>query len=188
MLHLKPEDLPQYTYEDFKHWEGRWELIEGVPYAMVPMPSLRHQRVVNKIGWLLEELLKDCPRCLPLQPVDWKVNENTVFEPDNLVVCVDEREDVSSLLDQPYLDRPPVLIFEVLSPSTQKKDRFLKPRFYAAEGVRYLVLVDPHERRAEIFELEGGEYRLRKELRDEGTFDFDLGPCRISFDFGKIFS
>ena len=188
MLQLKPEDLPNYTYEDFKHWEGKWELIEGVPYAKVPMPSLRHQRIVNKIGWLLEEALKDCPYCIPFQPVDWKISENTVFEPDVLVVCVEEKGDIYALLDQPYLDRPPILIFEVLSPSTEKKDRFLKPRFYAAEGVKYLVLIDPQKGLGEVFELKEEKYCLREKIAKEGVFDFDLGPCQLSFDFGKIFS
>ncbi len=26
--------LPHYTYEDYCHWKGRWELIDGIPYAM----------------------------------------------------------------------------------------------------------------------------------------------------------
>ena len=27
-----------YTYEDYKRWEGDWELIDGVPLAMAPSP------------------------------------------------------------------------------------------------------------------------------------------------------
>lgn len=23
--------LPHYTYEEYRLWEGRWELIEGIP-------------------------------------------------------------------------------------------------------------------------------------------------------------
>ena len=34
MSALKKEDLPAYTYEDYQHWEGDWELIEGIPYAI----------------------------------------------------------------------------------------------------------------------------------------------------------
>lgn len=26
--------LPYYTYKDYCNWEGRWELIEGIPFAM----------------------------------------------------------------------------------------------------------------------------------------------------------
>ncbi|TCK06622.1 hypothetical protein [Phorcysia thermohydrogeniphila] len=33
---IKNSELPHYTYEDYKHWEGKWELIEGIPYAMCP--------------------------------------------------------------------------------------------------------------------------------------------------------
>lgn len=33
--------LPHYTYEDYKQWEGRWELIYGIPFAMAPA------RVIN---------------------------------------------------------------------------------------------------------------------------------------------
>jgi len=32
--------LPRYTYEDYKLWEGDWELLEGVPSAMAPSPFL----------------------------------------------------------------------------------------------------------------------------------------------------
>jgi hypothetical protein len=30
--------LPHYTYEEYWLWEGRWELIVGIPYAMIPAP------------------------------------------------------------------------------------------------------------------------------------------------------
>ena len=30
------EYLPHYTYEDYCMWEGNWELIDGIPYAMSP--------------------------------------------------------------------------------------------------------------------------------------------------------
>jgi len=26
--------LPHYTYSDYENWEGQWELIDGIPYAM----------------------------------------------------------------------------------------------------------------------------------------------------------
>lgn len=38
---LKIEDLPHYTYDDYVTWEGRWELIQGIPYAMTPAPVIR---------------------------------------------------------------------------------------------------------------------------------------------------
>ena len=46
-------DPPHYTYDDYKLWEGRWELIGGTAYAMSPAPSIAHQAVSNKIAWQL---------------------------------------------------------------------------------------------------------------------------------------
>ena len=40
--HLKH---PGYTVEDWKTWEGRWELINGTAYDMTPAPNpMRHHR------------------------------------------------------------------------------------------------------------------------------------------------
>lgn len=44
MTVIRLEDLPYYTYDDYKSWEGRWELIHGIPYAMSPYPTLKHIR------------------------------------------------------------------------------------------------------------------------------------------------
>jgi len=32
------EVFEKYTYEDYKRWKGDWELIEGFPFAMAPLP------------------------------------------------------------------------------------------------------------------------------------------------------
>jgi hypothetical protein len=39
--------LPHYTYDDYVHWEGLWEIINGIPYAMSPTPTLRHQFIAE---------------------------------------------------------------------------------------------------------------------------------------------
>lgn len=48
-MELAKKYPPRYTYEGYKRWEGDWELIEGVPYAMAPSPSGKHQRVVAEL-------------------------------------------------------------------------------------------------------------------------------------------
>ena len=153
--------LPHYTYEDYRHWEGRWELIGGIPYAMAPLPRPKHQRLSGRIHYLLERALKEagCSECVALPPVDWKISEDTVVQPDNLVFC-------GSLPEEDYLVSPPVLIFEVLSPSTATKDRILKFGLYEEAGVKYYVLVDPDRKEAEVFELVERRYRSRGVFRD----------------------
>ena len=86
---MKVKLLPHYTVEDWERWEGRWELIEGIPYSMLPMRTPKHQRISLLIGSLLEKE-KGCEKCVSLISVDWVITEDTVLEPDNLIVCSDD--------------------------------------------------------------------------------------------------
>jgi len=178
---LKLEDLPHYMYDDYIQWEGRWELIHGIPYAMTPMPKIKHQRMSGKIYRYLSELLANCRGCEVLLPVDWQVYEDTVVQPDVLVVCGENIE----YPDENKLSLPPVMVFEVLSPSTGRKDRFLKYRLYEEAGVRYYCIVDPDTKCAEVFELNREKFAEKEPFRD-GKMIFVLGKCEIEFDFGEI--
>ena len=172
------EYLPHYTYEDYKAWEGRWELIEGIAYAMSPMPSIEHQRISNNIAWELKEALKECKECVALLPVDWKIAEDTVVQPDNLVYC-------GKIEDKNYLTKAPQIIFEVLSPSTAIKDINLKFRLYERERVEYYIIVNPKDRLAKVYRWIDGRYCKVLDAVDE-RFCFELHSCKIDFDFSKI--
>ena len=87
MLAFKEEHLPNYNYKEYKHWEGDWELIDGIPYSMAPAPNIIHQELNLNIGIELKTKLKKCKLCKVLPEVDWKVNDKTVVRPDTLVVC-----------------------------------------------------------------------------------------------------
>ncbi|WP_022948992.1 PDDEXK family nuclease [Methylohalobius crimeensis] len=41
----------KFTYADYLTWsdDERWELIEGIPHAMAPAPTRRHQEAVVEI-------------------------------------------------------------------------------------------------------------------------------------------
>lgn len=172
------ENLPSYTYEEYCLWEGDWELIEGIAYAMSPAPSLRHQDVSNNLAYLLKEALQDCDYCKALLPVDWKIDESTVLQPDNSVVCYKAIGN--------YLTKAPSIIFEVLSKSTAKKDQTIKFEIYQREGVAYYVMVDPKENVAKVYELNNGAYVKMLDATDE-VVTFDLDKCSLDIDFSKVF-
>lgn len=176
---IRLEDLPNYTYADYRNWEGRWELIHGVAYAMSPSPVLVHQNLTKAIAFELDTALDSCPDCVAVLALDWKIDDSTVLCPDNAVVC-------RLSPDSDYIDKPPVMVFEVLSPATKHKDRTVKFALYQEQGVVYYIMVDPRGLFAEIYRLQGGRYRLVCEIGTD-RFDFDLGECRIAFEFGKIF-
>jgi Uma2 family endonuclease len=95
------------------------------------------------------------------------------------VVCGDNPEDVK-------LSTPPVLVFEILSPSTARKDRVLKYQLYQNSGVTYYCIVDPKTKSAEVFILRENKYK-EADAFFGGKITFDLGPCSIAFDFSELF-
>ncbi len=170
---------PSYTYDDYTSWEGEWELIDGIAYAMAPAPVIKHQKISNKIAWQLQESLKDCEMCQPLLPVDWRIDDHTVVQPDNLVIC-------HTPLHEAYLSKAPVVIFEILSRSTSEKDKHVKFDLYEREGVRYYIMVDPEEGIAKVYTLNSeGCYKKVADVSDE-TILFELEQCSFNFDFSKI--
>ena len=133
---LTSKILPHYTYEDYVHWEGRWELIEGHPIAMSPLPVPRHQRVAAELVTEFTIALRktNCNECKAYQPLDYKISEDTILQPDVLVVCGE--------IEKPFLDFTPGLVVEILSPSTALRDRNTKYQFYEQQGVKYYLIVD----------------------------------------------
>lgn len=179
---LRLEDLPRYTYDDYKNWEDKWELIRGIVYAMAPAPTIKHQLISNNIAWELKNIFKNCQKCKTLLPIDWKISEDTIVQPDNAVIC-------HTPTNESYLTKAPKIIFEVLSKSTVKKDTTLKYELYQQEGVKYYIIVNPEEEIAKVYELKEGRYIKICDASDEVVV-FELPECekRVDFDFSKIWS
>jgi len=83
------------------------------------------------------------------------------------------------------LTKTPEIIFEILSPSTQFKDKNVKYQFDEKMGVKYYILVDGSALTAEVFELIAGEYDKIKKAQDD-VLNFSLKSCEIEFDFSQI--
>lgn len=176
-----PSDYrPGHTYEDYLLWEGNWELIDGIPHAMSPMPSGKHQRISGRLYGQLENALSSCSKCEVSLPMDWKVNYNTVVQPDLFVACF-------PFLDEKFIDRSPALIFEVLSPSTRTKDLTVKREIYLDQGVKYYVIMDPEKEKYLVLELIGDTYSEVANSHD-GKFSFHVDDCKAEVDFSTVWS
>ncbi|MGI9119591.1 MAG: Uma2 family endonuclease [Acidimicrobiales bacterium] len=75
------------------------------------------------------------------------VSDSTVFQPD---VLVTRRSDVGAT----RLEGAPLLVVEVLSPSTRLTDRGTKRLAYEAAGVPSYWLVDPHQPSLTVLHLD----------------------------------
>ena len=106
--------LPYYTLAEWEQWEGNWELIEGLPFAISPTPLTKHQRIALNIAKQFNQQLEKCKGCKVYQSIDWIIKDDTVLQPDVMVVCgnIEHR-----------LNFAPELTVEILSQATALKDR-----------------------------------------------------------------
>jgi len=74
------------------------------------------------------------------------------------------------------IEGAPLLVVEVLSPSTRTQDRTVKARRYAALGIPHYWLVDPEAGRIECYRAEAGAYTLALEAQGDTTLGFPDWP------------
>ena len=175
---LKEEYLPNYTYSDYTHWEGDWELIEGVAYAMAPSPILTHQIISMLVGSSLIDSLRNCKNCIVVSEMDYKLSDDTVLRPDIALVCGQKKG--------AYIKKSPELIIEIVSKSSASRDEKIKFSLYQAEKVHYYILLYPEDLKAKIYKLQNNRYEKIIDLL-EGTFEFKMLECDVKIDFDFVF-
>jgi Uma2 family endonuclease len=177
---LAQKIIPHYTYDDYVHWEGRWELIEGHPIAMSPLPVPNHQRMTVELIVAFQNALKknNCKKCKVYDPLDYRIKDDTIIQPDVLIVCGE--------IKKAFLDFAPALVVEVLSPSTAIRDRHTKYDIYQQQGVKYYLIVDVDKNAIEIYALLNSSYVLQN-TSTENEFEFMLGDeCTVAVDFKEL--
>ncbi|MCC6509451.1 MAG: Uma2 family endonuclease [Pirellulaceae bacterium] len=134
--------VPNYSIADYRRWEGRWELIDGVAIAMTPSPFGHHERIVSRLSRVLGNQLDELPcECEVYTNLDWILGANTVIRPDLMVVCGEQ--------PQRHLEQRPEIAVEVLSESTRESDTTVKRRLCLEHGVPHYLIIDPEARTIE---------------------------------------
>ncbi len=173
------DHFPLYTHSDYITWGDSWELINGVAYAMAPAPYPKHQSIVLNASWELKKHL-NCQNCeVYVSPIDWKINESSVVQPDVAIFCEKTKEQ--------YFSKTPPLVIEVLSRSTALKDVTTKFSLYEREGVKYYVIIEPESEISDVFELIDGKYELQKKITKNDLYIFKFDNCITKIDFNELF-
>ena len=178
--------LEYYTYADYCTWDSdeRWELIDGVPCAMAPAPSVAHQSISRRLIRQLDTFLHGKPCEVFYAPIDVRLNadkgDDTVVQPDIIVVC-----DKSKLEDGKAVIGVPDLVIEILSPSTARLDRITKLTLYRRSGVREYWIVDPDSKAVSVHVLRDGEYIVRAYSDGDSVPVHVLEGCNI--DLPQVF-
>ncbi len=172
------------TYRDLARWPDdgrRYEILDGELFEL-PSPTTRHQQVSIRLATeLVLQLARTGAGEVCCAPLDVLLSEDTVLQPDLLYV----RSERLSILETPYVNGPPDLVVEILSPSTASRDRLKKVAAYARFGVPNLWIVDPGSNRIEMFSLAGGRYRRR--LSAAAPDLVRSSDPAVELDLGEIF-
>jgi Uma2 family endonuclease len=135
--------LPRMTVDEYLAWAastpGRYELYDGSVYAMSP-EGAEHAEVKFAVQAALASSIK--ARGLPCRMMPdgmtVRVDAKTAFEPDALVYCGER-------VARGAFEIPnPVIIVEVLSPSTRRIDVTKKlAGYFQLPSVAHYLIVDP---------------------------------------------
>ena len=165
----------EFTYADYLRWpdDVRAEIIGGIAYMMSP-PNTSHQRVTGRLFNVVSTFLKGKPCEAFIAPFGVRLfpkddnKDDTVVEPDIVVVCD------SSKIDERGCNGAPDLIIEILSPSTRRKDRYLKRELYQRAKVREYWIVSPDDGEVEVHLFETGAIKVYGKNEAETAEDAKL--------------
>jgi Uma2 family endonuclease len=187
MSHV-PAHSTHFTYADYVTWppDERWEIIDGVAYAMTPAPSTAHQRLLIEFGTQLHTQLRGKKCEAFIAPFDVRLPEqgetpnhaSTVVQPDLSVVCDPKKIDKRGCIG------PPDFIIEIVSPGNAVMDQVRKLALYERHGVREYWILHPTEKVVTMLvRNESGKYGDAKFLEATGTHQISvLEGVAIDFD------
>lgn len=139
--HGRDYRLSRAGFEEFRDGRrdhARYELLDG-EVLVTPAPSTAHQRAIMGLALVLGPVLPHGMELLGA-PYDVLLDDvaegDTTLQPDLLIARTADLTDAN-------LPAAPVLVVEVLSPSTWRRDLGPKRDAYAAAGVEHYWIVAP---------------------------------------------
>jgi Uma2 family endonuclease len=171
---MMPVDT-RLTYDDLSLLPDdgkRYEIIEGELFVTLA-PRILHQVVVSQ---LLFELLAFVRReglgRVLVAPVDVVLSEFDIVEPDLVYVSNQHL----SIITEKNVVGAPDLVIEVLSESTEKRDRTTKLKLYARFGVLEYWIINPYGPSADVYRRGESGLSLAATLAPEEALTSPLLP------------
>jgi Uma2 family endonuclease len=154
------------TVDEYLAWAevqpGRYELRNGIVYAMTPERA-RHAEVKFSVQKALEAAIRRAGVPCHMLPdgMTVRIDDATAHEPDALVYCGEKLP--PSAIEVPN----PVIVVEVLSPSTRHIDASTKlADYFRVPSVTHYLIVDADGPLFIHHARSGGETILTRIIRD----------------------
>jgi Uma2 family endonuclease len=174
---------PRLTREEFHRWAegqtGRYERIAGEPVARSP-ERIEHVRIKNRVWAALDRAVReggfDCEALG--DGVTIEVDAETDYEPDAVVNCGPRLPPDATAATRP------VIVVEVLSPSTQSVDSSEKlADYFRVPSVQHYLIV--RARKQEIIHHWRAGHEITSRVVNIGSIRLD--PPGISLDVAEVY-
>jgi Uma2 family endonuclease len=151
---------------------NRYEILDGA-LVMSPPPGSIHQIVAAELAALLREGARAEGLRALFAPLAWRIGSGQVPEPDLMVVTPDA-------IGPRAIERPPLLVVEILSPSGRGRDLSEKRRIYAEGRAAWYWIVDPDEPSLTVLRLVGDVYEDEARVTGSEAYDTEQPfPVRV---------
>ena len=174
----------RWTYEDDYKLddERRYEVIDGELLLMAPGPDTWHQSWVGELYTILRNHVnsRKLGKVL-LSPVDVVLDPENTVQPDLVFVSKSNL----GMIQQRAIFGSPDLVVELISPSSVRKDRYVKQALYARFGIKEYCIGDPANKTLEILTLKDGSYHLHTCAEEKGKISSPVLPGLV-FDLADI--
>lgn len=176
-------DAPPVTYAEYVASPETTQPVEVVDGRTIvnPNPANPHQYASARLAQILGAAAVASDLCVLVPSGDWVLRRDPLLvrQPDVVVVT---REQARA----PWLESPPVLAVEVLSPGSRERDLVAKRREYAEAGLGWYWLVALEAPQALVLRNDGGTFVEAASARGNGRlvvaepFAVDLSPSDLA--------
>ncbi|HEU5374566.1 MAG TPA: Uma2 family endonuclease [Ktedonobacteraceae bacterium] len=152
LQHPQTMTVEEYFQLEEDDSENRYEYVDGHVYLMAG-GTFDHNTICGNIYSILRDLLRGKPCRVYNSDIKVQISQQRYFHPDITVTCDPRDRGTGDLLKSPRV------IFEVLSPGTEIKDRTWKLQNYLAlPSMEEYILVDAKSPRMETYRRENGRW------------------------------
>jgi Uma2 family endonuclease len=184
-LQAKSEDVvsvlveKRMTLDEFLRWDDgtdtRYELIDGFSVAMAP-PAEAHRILAVRLVSRIDAALQSRRPCnAQVEPgVVRPDRADSYYVPDLAVTCRANEPGRQVMVE-------PILIVEILSPSTERYDRRVKlPVYRQIESVQEILLIDADGHYAELHRRDDGRWLVELIRGGDATLSLMSVELRLS--------
>ena len=155
----------------------RYELLDGV-LVTSPRSDSTHSRVHFNLAGDIRHALRGQKRCQGFNELELQINDDTILIPDIMIIYGQDQ-----LTKQRYLGVP-LIVIEILSPSSMRIDLVYKLNTYQALGVSEYWIVDPELGAITLHDFANV---TTTRLHDQDTIR-SLAVPEIVIDLGPVFA